>query len=310
MKGGTDLQETRKDTVTDVVYETNFPGLKLYKRGKVRDVYDLGEHLLIVATDRLSAFDVIMPQPIPMKGRVLTQLSNYWFSFTEDIVGNHLVRTSVEEFPPECRPYSAQLRGRSIIVKKTAPLAIECVVRGYLSGSGWNEYRQTGTVCGIRLPAGFVESAKLPEPVFTPATKAEVGHDENIDFEKASAIVGKEYTEVVRSYALRIYQKAAEHAETRGIIIADTKMEFGIYKGEIILIDEVLTPDSSRFWPRKEYQPGRGQESFDKQFVRDYLLSIHFNKQPPGPVLPDDVIRKTSSLYCEALRLLTGRDPE
>ncbi len=304
------MQGSGNKPISDVVYETNFPGLHLYKRGKVRDVYDLGENLLIVATDRLSAFDVIMPQPIPMKGRVLTQLSNFWFSYTRDIVRNHLISTDVEDFPPECRWYSDQLRGRSILVKKTRPLAIECVVRGYLSGSGWNEYRQHGTVCGIGLPAGLVESAKLPQPIFTPATKAEVGHDENIDFERAAAIVGKDFAETARAYALRIYQRAAGYAETKGIIIADTKLEFGVYGGEIILIDEILTPDSSRFWPRQAYRPGRAQNSFDKQFVRDYLLSIHFNKQPPGPDLPDDVIRKTSRLYCEALQLLTGRDPE
>ncbi len=304
------MQGSGNKPISDVVYETNFPGLHLYKRGKVRDVYDLGENLLIVATDRLSAFDVLMPQPIPMKGRVLTQLSNFWFSYTRDIVRNHLISTDVEDFPPECRWYSDQLRGRSILVKKTRPLAIECVVRGYLSGSGWNEYRQHGTVCGIGLPAGLVESAKLPQPIFTPATKAEVGHDENIDFERAAAIVGKDFAETARAYALRIYQRAAGYAETKGIIIADTKLEFGVYGGEIILIDEILTPDSSRFWPRQAYRPGRAQNSFDKQFVRDYLLSIHFNKQPPGPDLPDDVIRKTSRLYCEALQLLTGRDPE
>jgi phosphoribosylaminoimidazole-succinocarboxamide synthase len=293
-----------------VIYETHFPTLKLFKRGKVRDVYDLGEHFLIVATDRLSAYDVIMPQPIPLKGQVLTQLSNFWFSFTRDIVENHLVSTEVEEFPEECKPYRDQLRRRSIVVKKTRPLAIECVVRGYLSGSGWNEYKQHGTVCGIRLPDGLVESARLPEPLFTPATKAEIGHDENISFETASDIVGKEHAGTARIYALGIYNRAAAYAEKKGIIIADTKMEFGVYDGKLILIDEVLTPDSSRFWPRDAYRPGGVQESFDKQFVRDYLLSVNFNKKAPGPMLPREVIEKTSRLYCEALRLLVGQDLE
>ena len=294
-----------------VLTKTRLPGVRLSSQGKVRDVYETGDgQLLIVATDRLSAFDVVMPQPIPLKGRVLTQLSNFWFSFTHPIIENHLVCTQVEDFPRECQPYADHLRGRSILVKKTRPLPIECVVRGYLSGSGWIEYQQSGTVCGIALPKGLVESAKLPEPIFTPATKAEVGHDENIDFEKASDIAGREYTEMAKKYALAIYKRTAEYAEARGIIIADTKMEFGLCNGALILIDEVLTPDSSRFWPREKYHPGGPQESFDKQFVRDYLLSVNFNKRPPGPVLPSEVIEKTSRLYSEALRLLTGRDPE
>ncbi len=289
------------------IYETNFTGLHFLRRGKVRDIYDLGEHLLIVATDRLSAFDVIMPQPIPHKGEVLTQISNFWFAMMEDIVENHLVETDVDRFPPLCKPHASALRGRSIVVKRTRPLAIECVVRGYLSGSGWEEYRRSGSVCGVRLPAGLMESSRLPAPIFTPATKAEVGHDENISFDAAAAIVGKEHAEQARDYALRIYTKAAEYAETKGIIIADTKMEFGVYEGKLILIDELLTPDSSRFWPRDDYQPGRGQKSFDKQYVRDYLLSIKFNKQPPGPILPEDVINNTSRVYLEAMKRLTGR---
>lgn len=294
----------------NAVYETNFPDLKLHRRGKVRDVYDLGEHLLIVATDRLSAFDVIMPQPVPFKGKVLTQISNFWFSFIKGIVENHLISTRVEDFPSECRKYREQLRGRSVVVKKSKPLAIECVVRGYLSGSGWNEYRESGKVCGILLPAGLKESSKLPEPIFTPATKAEEGHDENISFEHAAGIVGEKHAGEVRAYALAIYKKAAEYAETKGIIIADTKMEFGIYNGKLILIDELLTPDSSRFWPRKSYEPGKGQKSFDKQYVRNYLISINFNKQPPGPQLPPDVIQNTSNTYRGAMKLLTGQDIE
>ena len=291
-----------------VLYETNFPTLNLFKRGKVRDVYDVGDYLLIVATDRLSAYDVIMPQPIPVKGKVLTQLSNFWFTLTGDIIENHILKMDPREFPDVCRPYLGQLRGRSVLVKKTKPLAIECVVRGYLSGSGWMEYQQNGTVCGISLPEGLTESAKLPEPIFTPATKAETGHDENISFEEASGIVGKDHAQQARTLALRIYSRAAAYAETRGIIIADTKMEFGVVDGRLILIDELLTPDSSRFWPKDRYEAGKAQESFDKQFVRNYLLSIHFNKRPPGPDLPDDVIDKTSQLYRRAFRILTGQE--
>ena len=292
------------------IFETNFSTLRLVKRGKVRDIYDLGKYLLIVATDRLSAFDVVMPQPIPHKGKVLTQISNFWFGKMKDMLPNHLVHTRVEDFPDECRPYSDDLRGRSIVVQKTQPLAIECVVRGYLSGSGWNEYKQSTSVCGINLPAGLLESGKLPEPIFTPATKAEVGHDENIDFARASAMVGDKIAEQVREYTLAIYKRAVEVAETRGIIIADTKMEFGLIGDDLILIDELLTPDSSRFWPQEKYVPGTSQESFEKQYVRDYLLSISFNKLPPGPVLPENIIRRTSDLYREALRKLTGKEVE
>lgn len=294
----------------DAIFETNFPTLTFLKRGKVRDIYDLGEHLLIVATDRLSAYDVVLPQPIPDKGKVLTQISNYWFTVMADAVPNHIVATRVEEFPASCRPYAEVLRGRSIVVRKTEPLAIECVARGYLSGSGWNEYKASGTVCGIPLPAGLVESSKLPRPIFTPATKAEEGHDENITFDQAAAIVGKTDAEIVARATLAIYERACAVAEKAGIIVADTKMEFGRVGGAIILIDELLTPDSSRFWPKASYQAGRGQDSFDKQYVRDYLLSINFNKRPPGPQLPPDVIGRTSELYREALRLLTGRPLE
>lgn len=293
-----------------VVFETNFPRLKFLKRGKVRDIYDLGDHLLIVATDRLSAFDVVMPQPIPFKGKVLTQLSNFWFKRIDATLPNHLVATRVEEFPQECREYAEELRGRSIVVKKTAPLAIECVARGYLSGSGWNEYRSTGTVCGVALPPGLVESSRLPAPIFTPATKAEEGHDENISYGRAAEIVGSELAGKVSRHTLTIYEGAAAYALSRGIIIADTKMEFGINNGTLILIDELLTPDSSRFWPAAAYAPGRPQESFDKQYVRDYLVSIQFNRQPPGPVMPEEVIHRTSELYREALKKLTGSDVE
>ncbi len=294
---------------TEALFETNFPGLRFLRRGKVRELYDLGEHLLIVATDRLSAFDVVMPQPIPGKGAVLTQISNFWFRMMEGVVRHHLVETDVTKFPAECRPYADALKGRSVVVRKTRPLAIECVVRGYLSGSGWLEYQQSGTVCGIPLPAGLVESSKLPETIFTPATKAEVGHDENIPFERAADIVGAGVAGQARDYALAIYNRAAAYAESRGIIIADTKMEFGVENGTLILIDELLTPDSSRFWPKSEYEPGRAQRSFDKQYVRDYLLSIKFNKQPPGPMLPEEVIRNTTRVYREAMRLLTGQEP-
>ncbi|MBI4546371.1 MAG: phosphoribosylaminoimidazolesuccinocarboxamide synthase [Ignavibacteriae bacterium] len=292
------------------IYETYLPALKLVKRGKVRDVYDLGEHLLIVATDRLSAFDVVMPQPIPYKGKVLTQISNYWFEIMKDIIPNHIVITNMEDFPPECQLYREQLRGRSVIVKKAKPLAVECIVRAYISGSGWSEYKQSKSICGIKLPDGLLESSKLPEPIFTPSTKADVGHDENITFEKAASIIGKETAEKVRDLSIAIYKRAAELAEQKGIIIADTKMEFGLLGGQLILIDELLTPDSSRFWPLSKYTPGQSQESFDKQYVRDYLLSINFNKRPPGPTMPDEVIRKTSELYREALKRLTGKGVE
>jgi len=292
------------------IYQTNFPSLKFLKRGKVRDIYDLDEHLLIVATDRLSAFDVVMPQPIPDKGRVLTQISNFWFKIVEDVIPNHFVKTNVDEFPPACQPYRKELAGRSIVVKKAQPLAVECIVRGYISGSGWNEYKKSKSVCGIKLPDGLSESSKLPEPIFTPSTKADVGHDENITFEETVSILGKEVAEKVRDYSIAIYKRASQIAETKGIIIADTKMEFGVFDGELILIDELLTPDSSRFWPREKYKPGRTQESFDKQYVRDYLLSINFNKQPPGPTMPEEVIEKTSELYKSALQKLTGKEVE
>jgi phosphoribosylaminoimidazole-succinocarboxamide synthase len=295
---------------TNAIYQTDFPTLKFVRRGKVRDLYDLGEHLLIVATDRLSAFDVVMPQPIPLKGKVLTQISNFWFSLVADVIPNHIVAVSVGDFPSACAPYRDALRGRSVLVRKTKPLPIECVARGYISGSGWIEYRDTGKICGVALPPGLLESNRLPFPIFTPATKAEEGHDENISFEKAAGIAGKEVTAAAREATLKIYARASEYALGRGIIIADTKMEFGTLDGQLVLIDELLTTDSSRFWPKSRYAPGRAQDSYDKQYVRDYLLSINFNKRPPGPALPDDVIRKTTDLYREAMKLLTGADVE
>jgi len=292
-----------------VVTQTNFSGLKLVNRGKVRDIYDFGDALLIVASDRLSAYDVIMGEGIPFKGKVLTQISDYWFEQMKDVIPNHLISTIVYDFPSVCKPYWGDLEQRSMYVKKTKPLAIECVVRGYLSGSGWKEYKEHQSVCGIALPAGLTESDRLPEPIFTPATKEDVGkHDENIDFARAASIVGKDVADRVRDVSIAIYSRAASIAEQKGIIIADTKMEFGIDdKGELILIDELLTPDSSRFWPKDKYKPGKGQESFDKQFVRDYLDSIGFNRKPPAPRLPEDVIFKTSSLYLEALKRLSGK---
>lgn len=292
-----------------VIIQTQFDGLGRVRRGKVRDVYDLGDSLLIVATDRLSAYDVVMPQGIPYKGKVLTQISEFWFGQTEDIVQNHLYSTIVYDFPPSCKPFWDELGDRTMWVKKARTLPIECVVRGYLSGSGWQEYRESGRVCGIPLPRGLLESSKLEEPIFTPATKEEVGaHDENITFDQTVKMVGHEIAEQVRDLSLRIYKKAAAIAEAKGIIIADTKMEFGFdEQGELMLIDELLTPDSSRFWPKDQYQEGRGQPSFDKQYVRDYLLSVKFNKKPPGPRLPEEVILKTSALYLEALRILAGK---
>jgi phosphoribosylaminoimidazole-succinocarboxamide synthase len=291
-----------------VISTTEFKSLTLKGRGKVRDIYDLGHQLLIVATDRISAFDVIMPNPIPEKGRILTQLSRFWFELTHGIVPNHVISTEVNDFPKEVLPYREVLMGRSMFVEKADPLPVECVVRGYLSGSGWEEYRKGGEVCGIRLPKGLVESSRLDEPIFTPATKAEVGlHDENIPFEKVEKVVGKDLAQKLRAISLEIYKKARDFAAAKGILIADTKMEFGIKNGNLILIDELLTPDSSRFWPKDEYKPGGPQKSFDKQFLRDYLLSIKWNKTPPAPQLPEEVVLKTQQKYREAYEKLVGK---
>ena len=293
---------------SNVISTTEFKTLKLKGRGKVRDIYDLGDRLLIVATDRVSAFDVVMPNPIPDKGRVLTHLSKFWFNLTKEIVPNHLISAEVEDYPEECRPYQEMLRDRSMFVVKTDVLPIECVVRGYLSGSGWEEYKKTGEVCSIGLPKGLVESSKLEEPIFTPATKAEMGlHDENITFEKVEKVVGKDLAKRLKSLSLAVYKKARDFAEGRGIIVADTKMEFGIKEEKLLLIDELLTPDSSRFWPKDDYRPGGSQKSFDKQFLRDYLLSIKWDKNPPAPQLPEGIIQKTREKYLEAYEKLVGR---
>jgi len=286
--------------------ETQFAGLTPSARGKVRDIYNLGEKLLIVATDRLSAFDVVMPTPIPDKGKVLTQLSLFWFNLLNDVIPNHVLTAT--EFPAPFDAHREELAGRSMVVKKTQPLPIECVVRGYVSGSGWKDYKASGAICGIPLLAGMVESGQLPEPIFTPATKATSGHDENISFERAAAIIGKELAEKVRAVSIQIYKRAAEYAAPRGILLDDTKFEFGLLNGELIWIDEALTPDSSRFWPAAQYQPDGAQPSFDKQFVRDYLERIQWPKTPPGPELPPDVVAATRAKYREAYRILVGRE--
>ena len=303
---------------TPVVLETQLPGLTLARRGKVRDVYDLGDTLLIVATDRISAFDYVLGSGIPDKGKVLTQLSAFWFERLAEIVPHHLLSINVDDFPAETEPHHDVLRGRSMWVRKTNPLPVECVARGYLSGSGLKDYQKTGAVCGITLPPGLVDSSPLPEPIFTPATKAETGHDENISEAEAAKILGAELVEELKTLTLELYSQGVEHAATCGIIIADTKFEFGLApyssgvakegQPELVLIDEVLTPDSSRFWPKALYEPGRSQPSYDKQFVRDYLEEIKWNKQPPVPTLPDEVVAKTREKYLEAYRVLTGRD--
>ncbi len=289
-----------------VVTRTDFPELKLLSRGKVRDMYDLGDEVLIVVTDRLSAFDHVLPNGIPDKGRVLNLLSDFWFKRTAHIVKNQVISTDVADLPSPLCPHKDLLEGRFTLARKAQMLPVECVVRGYLSGSGWNDYKKTGSVCGIALPAGLRESDRLPAPIFTPSTKAQTGHDENISFEAAAALIGQGLADKVRATTLALYTFAADYARSRGIIIADTKFEFGLLDGELILCDEVLTPDSSRFWPADLYAPGQGQPSFDKQFVRDYLLSIHWNKEPPIPVLPEDVVARTSEKYREAYERITG----
>ena len=291
-----------------VLRETHLSGVQLFSRGKVRDVYAVsGDRLLIVATDRLSAFDVVMAEGIPDKGRVLTQLSCFWFEFLRDVVPTHFLTANLADYPPELQPYADQLEGRSMLVEKAQPFPIESVVRGYLAGSGWKDYCATGVTSGVKLPAGLLQAAQLPGPIFTPATKAQSGHDENITWEATVAAVGVKAAEQIRDYSLTVYTKAGDYALGRGIIIADTKFEWGWRGDKIILIDEVLTPDASRFWPRQGYAPGRSQPSYDKQFARDYLESIRWNKQPPPPPLPPEVVEKTSEKYREAYRLLTGR---
>jgi phosphoribosylaminoimidazole-succinocarboxamide synthase len=292
--------------VDTIVLKTDFPDLKLVKRGKVRDIYDLGDYLLMVITDRVSAFDVILPNGIPGKGRVLTGISVFWFKHMSDIIANHIVSYDINEYPDICHKYKDRLEGRSMLVRKAEPLPVECIVRGYISGSGWKEYQNSGEICGIRLPEGLKESDRFEEPIFTPSTKAEEGHDINIPFQEAVSILGGETANSVRNYSLEIYRKAAAMAEKKGIIIADTKFEFGFFNGELIIIDEILTPDSSRFWSKKDYVPGKRQDSFDKQIVRDYLLTLDWDKTPPGPELPEDIINKTAGRYEEILSILTS----
>jgi len=290
----------------EAVVKTDLPGVPLFQRGKVRDVYDLGEHLLIIATDRVSAFDVIMPNGIPDKGKILTQMSLFWFDFTRDIVENHLVSARVEDFPSALREHAELLEGRSMLVRKTDPFPVECVARGYLAGTGWNDYRETGGVCGIPLPEGLKQAQKLDETIFTPARKAHTGHDENISFGQAAETIGLETLTKLKEITIAVYEKAAAYARQRGIIISDTKLEFGATDAGILLIDEVLTPDSSRFWPASAYEVGTSPESFDKQFVRDYLEDLNWNKTPPAPILPNEIVEKTREKYLEAFELLTG----
>ncbi len=289
---------------TNAATTVELKGVKFFKRGKVREIYDLDDKLLIISSDRISCFDVILPTPIPGKGQVLTEVSKFWFDFTSDIIDNHLISTDVDEFPQELAPYKELLRGRSMLVKKAQPLPVECVVRGYLSGSGWKDYKKTGTICAIKLPEGLRESDKLPEVIFTPSTKAEVGHDENVSQEYVEKQIGKQTTDKLKELSIAIYMKACDYAQKHGIIIADTKFEFGKIGDKIILIDEVLTPDSSRFWSLDEYASGRSQPSFDKQFVRDYLETLDWDKTPPGPELPEEIVTKTKDKYLQALKIL------
>lgn len=291
-----------------VLLKTEFKDLALFRRGKVRDVYDLGDKLLIVSTDRISCFDVVLPSGIPDKGRVLTSISEFWFDFIKDIISHHLITTDVEKYPAQVKKYKSDLSGRSMLVLKTKPLPVECVVRGYLSGSGWKEYREKRSVCGIGLPAGLKESDKLPEVLFTPSTKADVGHDQNVNQKFVEDLVGTDTARLLKKISIEVYKKANDYALSKGIIIADTKFEFGFYKNQLIIIDEVLTPDSSRFWPFNEYHAGAGNPSFDKQFVRDYLESLDWDKTPPGPALPQVIIDKTREKYLDAFRRLTGKE--
>jgi len=291
----------------EALLKTRFTDIELFKRGKVRDVYDLGDKLLVVSTDRISCFDVVLPTGIPCKGEILTQLSLFWFELTKDIIANHFISAEISDYPKELHKYTDDLEGRSMLVKKAKTIPVECVVRGYLSGSGWKEYQQSQSICGIKLPSGLKESDELPEPIFTPSTKEDVGHDINVSQEFVEKELGKDITQKLKGISLELYKKASHYAETKGIIIADTKFEFGIYENKIILIDEVLTPDSSRFWPKDEYSPGGPQPSYDKQFVRDYLETLDWDKTPPGPELPEEIIEKTSGKYLQALKMITGR---
>jgi phosphoribosylaminoimidazole-succinocarboxamide synthase len=297
-----------KQMSKEILLYTEFSDLKLFRRGKVRDVYDLGDKLLIVSTDRISCFDVVLPDGIPFKGKILTGLSCFWFDFLKSIIPNHFITADVSKYPENLQKYKNELEGRSMLVVKSKPLPVECIVRGYLSGSGWKEYKEKQSVCGIKLPAGLKESDKLPDVIFTPSTKAEVGHDINVSKDYIEKEIGKEITDAAAKFSIAIYKKASEYAVTQGIIIADTKFEFGMHNDKITLIDEVLTPDSSRFWPKDGYAPGRSQASFDKQFVRDYLETLDWNKTPPAPNLPNDIIEKTSAKYLEAYRQLTGKE--
>ncbi|MFC1804874.1 phosphoribosylaminoimidazolesuccinocarboxamide synthase [Candidatus Omnitrophota bacterium] len=293
-----------------VLLKTDFKDLKLFKRGKVRDVYDLGDKLLIVSSDRISCFDVVLPNGIPNKGAVLTSISLFWFDFIKDIIPTHFVTVDIDKYPEEAQKYKSELAGRSMMVLKTKSIPVECVVRGYLSGSGWKEYKKSQSICGIKLPAGLKQSDRLAEPIFTPATKADSGHDENVDQKHIEGAVGKETAEKLKELSIKIYKKASEYALSRGIIIADTKFEFGIHNDKIILIDEALTPDSSRFWPKDQYAPGKSQPSYDKQFVRDYLETLDWDKTPPGPNLPKEIIEKSSEKYLEGYKKLTGKKLE
>ena len=292
--------------MNSALMSTDMPGMNLYTRGKVRDVYDLGNNLLIIATDRISAFDCVMPNGIPGKGKLLTEMSLFWFDLVSDIVPNHIGTASIDEFPEQLKPYCDQLEGRSMIVKKSRRIDVECIVRGYISGSGWKDYQKTGGICGIKLTPGLSESEKLPENIFTPSTKAKEGHDENVSFDLVVEQIGETLADEIRDLSLAVYEKAWSYAESRGIIIADTKFEFGIIDGRTTLIDEILSPDSSRFWPLSEYSQGRSQQSFDKQFVRDYLETLDWDKTPPAPSLPDDIVMKTLDKYKEARDLLLG----
>lgn len=298
--------ETRNMT-KEPLLKTDFKDLKLFKRGKVRDVYDLGDKLLVVSTDRVSCFDVVLPTGIPNKGEILTQISLFWFDFTKDIINNHFISADVSQYPKELHKYSDILKRRSMLVKKAESIPVECVVRGYLSGSGWKEYRESRSICGVKLPEGLRESDRLPEPIFTPSTKEDIGHDINVSQDYVEKKLGKDTTGRLKETSIALYKKASRYAESKGIIIADTKFEFGMHDGKIILIDEILTPDSSRFWPKDQYKPGGQQSSFDKQFVRDYLETLTWDKTPPGPELPDEIVQKTSQKYLQALTMLSGK---